>query len=84
MQISYLTVRRLFDAILFGGEENDGLRANKRKKMNPSENFFGLFQGSFRGGECRISFLVALLDMLLLKKDLVKRYRSILLYFYQA
>lgn len=82
MQISYLTIRKLITAILFRGEESDGL--NKRKKRNPSENFFGLFQDSFQRGESRISFLVALLDMLLLKKDFVNRYLLILLYFNQA
>ncbi|XP_078163817.1 ARM repeat superfamily protein isoform X2 [Carex rostrata] len=71
--ISYITIRKLITAILFRGEESDGLKANKRKKRNPSENFFGQFQDSFQRGESRISFLVALLDMLLLKKDFVNR-----------
>jgi hypothetical protein len=72
MQVSYLTIRRLIDAILFRGEESDGLKPNKRKKMNLN-NFFGLFQDSFTTGEYLYSFLVALLDMLLLKKDLMHR-----------
>lgn len=38
MQFSYITRRRLIDAILFWGEASDGLKANKWKKRDPSEN----------------------------------------------
>ncbi|KAJ3706936.1 hypothetical protein LUZ61_010641 [Rhynchospora tenuis] len=74
LNMSHLTIRRLIDAILFQGEETDGVEAdNKQKKRKPSDNLFGLLQESCRKGASRISFLVALLDMLLLKKDLMKR-----------
>ncbi|KAJ4759194.1 U3 small nucleolar RNA-associated protein 10 [Rhynchospora pubera] len=74
LNMSHLTIRRLIDAILFQGKETEGLEAaNKQKKRKPSENLVGLLQESCRKGASRISFLVALLEMLLLKKDLVKR-----------
>ncbi|KAJ3680582.1 hypothetical protein LUZ60_016860 [Juncus effusus] len=73
LNISYSTIKRLIDVILSRAESAEESKRNKRKKKDQTENFFGLFQDSSRKEDSRISILTSLLDILLLKKDLVKR-----------
>lgn len=71
-QINCSTIVRFLELILVQGHEVGSSKRIKRRK-HPSNNAFALRQDILCTEESRLSVLMALLDMMLQKKDIKER-----------
>ncbi|KAJ0970619.1 hypothetical protein J5N97_018578 [Dioscorea zingiberensis] len=72
VQVNPSTIVRLFEVIIDQDQKSTTLKRTKRKKY-PSDNTFRLSQDLFDKVESSLSLLGSLLDILLLKKEIIER-----------